>query len=190
MPLHTSHTCYPLFASLPFMHIQAIFWVVILWHWSWLCIFSLFPIFQRFIPGLLSQKSQVSRTNIKTAILQTPGPISTQNTIRSNWRFLRCTTKAQFVAAAVELQTSGLGSVVTLKSKRVVFVKKPGEEVQEILRCHPNLCLPELYNARYVMKPMKLIGWHIRNQLVERGLVRPEQMMWMSTNYEAGLGCC
>ena len=128
------------------------------------------------MPGLLNQKSQVTRTNIKAAILQTAGPVSTCEAIRCNWRFLRCITKKHFLAASAELQSSSYGSLVSINSRMSVFLKRPPEEILPMLANHPELCLPEVYNARYHLPPMKVISQKIRYQLVNMGLVRPEQM--------------
>ncbi|XP_072015223.1 uncharacterized protein [Amphiura filiformis] len=132
---------------------------------------------RRSMPGLLSQKAQVCRTNVKAAILQTAGPISICRAIQCNWRFLRSVTKKQFLTAAVELENSGLGSLVNITSRLTVFVKKPPEEVLHMLANHPDWCLPEVYDVRYRLPPMKLISWNVRNHLVNMGLVRQEQMM-------------
>ncbi|XP_072015224.1 uncharacterized protein [Amphiura filiformis] len=132
---------------------------------------------RRSMPGLLSQKALVTRSTIKAAILQTAGPISTCEAIRCNWRFLRAITKKQFLAMAVELENSGFGTLASINSRMTVFVKKPPLEVLPMLADHPDWCLPEVYETRYRLPPMKLISMKIRYQLVNMGLVRQEQMM-------------
>ena len=150
------------------------------------CYFSdafifLFPMLQikgrRSQLGLLNQNALVSRTTIKTAILQTAGPVSTCQAIRCNWRFLRCIRKEQFAAAAVELEKANFGSFIAVGANRKVFVKKHPEIVNQDLVNHPNLCFPDIYSARYHLPPTKLISWAIRSQLVNMGLVTKEQVM-------------
>ena len=148
--------------------------------WLYDAFIFLFPMLQikgRSQPGLLKQNALVSRTTIKTAILQTAGPVSTCEAIRCNWRFLRCVTKQQFVAAAIELENANYGSLIAVGAKVKVFLKKRPEIVNQDLVNHPDLCLPDVYNARYHLPPMKLISWTIRSQLVNMGLVTREQVM-------------
>ncbi|XP_072015222.1 uncharacterized protein [Amphiura filiformis] len=126
---------------------------------------------------LMSQTSLLSRSTIKTAILQTAGPVSTTESLRRNWKFLRAVTVKQFQLAASELESAHLGNVVTVGRSRLVFIKKPPEEVTHILERNPNLCTLETHEWRYHLPAPKNIEWSIRSSLVERGLVSRKQFM-------------
>ena len=125
----------------------------------------------------MPQKSLLSKTTIKTTILQTAGPVSTSEALRRNWKFCRCVTVKQFQAAAAELEAARLGYLKTVHKSRLVFIKKPPAEVMEILRENPSLCSPEVYESRYNMPAPKSIEWNIRSSLVSMGLVAQKQFM-------------
>ena len=118
---------------------------------------------------------------IERYILTAKGPVTTQNTLRSNFTKLRHITKEEFVAAAKQLQAANLGSLVSVPSTKgsrpsTLFLKKPPEEVQNILSMTPNLCSPEEYSDRFHMRIPALISFKMRAQLLTLGLLSEKQL--------------
>ncbi len=117
------------------------------------------------------------------AILQTPGPVSTCEAVRSNWsrNSLGNTTVQQFERAALELEAVNLGMLVHVMNSTgrtsKVFIKKQPDEVEEALAANPNLCTPTVYYDRYHHPASKKISWALRTKLVELGLVTQKQFM-------------
>ena len=117
------------------------------------------------------------------AILQTPGPVSTCEAVRSNWsrNKLGNTTVQQFETAAIQLQEANLGTLVhvlnsTGRASRV-FIKKLPDEASEVLAANPHICSPSVYSERYYCPASKKISWQLRTKLVELGLVTHKQFM-------------
>ena len=118
----------------------------------------------------------LNKTNIMTAILQTPGPVSTHQTINKYWKFLRCSTVKQFLAAAGELQTMNLGSMVPVtvgKGARptIVFVKRLPVDACRILQSNLDICSPQLYTDKFNGNIPKCITLRMRSYLVSNGFV-------------------
>ncbi len=121
------------------------------------------------------------------AILQTSGPISTCQTVRTTWRFAARTTAVQYQAAAVELEKLNLGKFVTIfitagrASK--VFIKKPPQESAHVLVTRPDLCDPSLYARKFERPSPKTINAKVKAKLVELGLVEQKYFEPSDTVY-------
>ena len=125
----------------------------------------------------MAQKSLMSKSNIKTAILQIAGQVSTSEAVRYNWKFLRCVTVKQFNIAATELETENFGTVVSVGNAKIVFIKKPPDQVQHLLEARPQLCHPDVYRERYYKPSPKSIKSKVRSSLVAMGYIAQEHWM-------------
>ena len=121
---------------------------------------------------------------IKTAILQTAGPVSTCESVRYNWKFLRYVTVKQFNSAAVDLESAHLGHLVSIGSlsncspnPKMVFVKRPPCDVMGILQGNPGLCEADIYSMRFQKPSPKSISLNVRKKLVAMGLVSESILM-------------
>lgn len=119
----------------------------------------------------------MTKRNIMAAILQVCGPVTIHAVLTRNYRFLNKSTAAQFVEAGEELQALGLGTVVNLKPRTRVFVKKSPNEATPILLANPDLCCWQYYEQRYSKPLSKSITLHTRHQLSAMRLVPAKQMM-------------
>ena len=123
---------------------------------------------------------QASTKNIKIAILLSKGPVATHLTTRNmSTNFQVAIKKANYTFAATQLESSGLGNLVVLKSisnSTHVFVKKTPAEIAPILQAPENawLCSLEEYEERYNMPPPSFINERMKEVLIGKGLVRPE----------------
>ena len=123
----------------------------------------------------------VCMRSIMAAILQTSGPLSTCEAIRSTWKFLAGINVQQFQDAAIELEKVNLGAFVSISNQTGratrVFIKKKPKEVCLGLEANPDLCDLDDYAARYSRRPPKVINWHVRSKVVEFGLVAKGQLI-------------
>ena len=122
---------------------------------------------------------QATTKNIKIAILLSKGPVSTRMTTRNmSTSFQVAIKKSNYMFAATQLEASGLGNLVVLKSiySAHIFVKKTPAEIAPILQAPENawICSLEEYEERYNMPPPSYINEKMKNALVDEGLVRPE----------------
>ena len=123
---------------------------------------------------------QATAKNIKTAILLSPGPVSSRLTTRSmSSAFQVAIKKANFMSAASQLQANGLGTLVVLSSISSgahVFVKKTPAEMALALQAPENvdLCSIEEFEERFNMPPPAYINERIQEGLVREGLVPQE----------------
>ncbi|XP_072015218.1 uncharacterized protein [Amphiura filiformis] len=128
--------------------------------------------------GHLRQDALLTKRNIMAAILQTPGPVSSHGAINRYWKFLRCSTVKQFMAAGMELERLNLGQLVGIKTgarEVQMFVKKMPNEAQGLLEFNQDLCTPAKYLEKFKGNTPKCIGWRVRSTLISNGLV-PEQL--------------
>ena len=114
-----------------------------------------------------------------TAVLLTPGPISTRLTTRNMSKtFKIAVTKQKFHVAANQLQAANLGALVQLHSgsKLHVFIKKTPQEVVDLLAMDKNsdLCTVEEYKQRFVMPTPASFKPPMQDYLVNQGLVPAE----------------
>ncbi len=82
----------------------------------------------------------------------------------------------QFGAIANELQEANMGRVVTLQMKAhsrqfLVFIKKPPEEMADVLTANPDLCSLEHYTNKYNSPVSKSVSLGVRHQLASMGIV-------------------
>ncbi len=127
--------------------------------------------------GKLTPYSEPTPRNIQAALLQTAGPITIHLVVRSNFTFLKNIGVIQFLDAAYSLQALGLGTVVTVKNRFKVFIKKPPDEARLILEANPDLCCPEYYAYRYSQALSKTVPLDVRSQVAAMKLVSAKQMM-------------
>ena len=124
---------------------------------------------------MLGQHEDMTMRNVMKAILLTAGPVSTHQTVKQNWRFLRMLNIRQFTNAAHNLQeTLQLGTLVSLKRGKqtlAIFAKKPPEQVREILELNSDLPSPEIYAYRFGRSSPKCISLNIQAQMVSMGYV-------------------
>ena len=121
---------------------------------------------------MLGQHEDMTRQNIMKAILQTAGPVSTHQTVKQNWRFLRMLSVKQFLSACNDLQALNMGTLVSLQQgKRKIFVKRPPDEVQEMLDMNPFLSTLEVYEYRFNRPSPKCISLEVQAALVSMGYV-------------------
>ena len=127
---------------------------------------------------MLGQHEDMTTRNIMKAILLTAGPVSTHQTVKQNWRFLRMLTVRQFINAAQNLQeTLQLGTLVSLprgKSALTIFAKKPPEQAQDILELNSDLPSHGIYAYRFGRPSPKCISLNIQAHLVGMGYVAEE----------------
>ena len=113
-----------------------------------------------------------------TAILQTRGPVSTSQAIRCSWKFLRSATVQQYMAAAMELERLGFGSIVQLSGgSQKVFLKKAPGDVRGALDARPDICPVDIYVERYHCQASRTISWKVRSKLISMRLVSEKQLM-------------
>ncbi len=118
------------------------------------------------------------------AILAIGGPVSTANTVKDNLRnrnYDRVTNEL-FVEAANQLKDMGLGYLVACKngSGRLVdvFIKKPPEEVVDVLEANSGLCDPTVYATTFASQtPVRLMrSSQLMENLMASGLVAEEHL--------------
>ncbi len=122
--------------------------------------------------------SPMTHRNIMAAILQSKGPVITPRAAKSGWTFLNTMNSDQFREAAKGLETLNLGTLVAIKGSkaRVVFVKKPPDEVRDILKSHEDLCPVEFYEKRYKQPVSKMITLGVRSELVRMRFLIEKQL--------------
>ena len=116
----------------------------------------------------------MTKHNIMSAILKTKGPAVTHRVVNCSYTFLRMLTAKQFMTASAELESIGLGTIVSLKSAgrpTYLFVKHPPEEVRPILEANLDLCTPGYYTTRYELPVSKIMSSSVREALTSTGLV-------------------
>ena len=120
--------------------------------------------------------------NIMAAVLQCKGPVVTHRVVSNVWRFLHMMTTNQFVKACEELQTLGLGQIVSVKnapSRRqlAVFVKKQLDDASRLtLNQNSDFCTVDYYEMRYKESVSKSIPLNARSELVRMGAVAAKQL--------------
>ena len=118
-------------------------------------------------------------------ILMTASPISTHSAFtRLGPNQLRCATKEQYTHAAKALEEANLGRILRLQSiSRLssVFLKRPPEEVKDILNMNPDLCRAAMYEARYKLAVPSCINKKVPEQLVELGLLKATKSFFSAT---------
>ena len=155
------------------------------------------PVFLFFIPLQakrknpgLGQNANMTKRNLMAAILQTGGPVATTTAVTWGYKFLRMLTKAQFEAAAKDLQAMMLGTLVSSTNARgapsLVFVKKNPVDAAPILLQNQDLCTPEFYVERFSLPCSKAIGKNTVDKLVAHGLVSADQMHNKKGNSQGG----
>ena len=123
---------------------------------------------------------QASMKNIKIAILLSQGPVSTRLTTRNmSTSFQIAIKKGNFMSAAHQLEASGLGSLVVLRSissSAHVFIKKTPLEIAPHLLVPQNACLCSLeeYTERFDMAPPSYINEKVQSVLITEGFVLQE----------------
>ena len=125
-------------------------------------------------------------TALKTAILLTAGPVSSFTSfIQSGPSSLRTkVTKQQYVIATQELENIHLGTnFVTEKlcgKTQRCFVKKPPEEVTEVLALNPELCVIMDYRERYMLPMPKNVNLSqdIMQQILSGGYVKSQNQLF------------
>ena len=117
-------------------------------------------------------------TALKTAILLTAGPVSSfKSFIQSGPSSLRTrVTKQQYVIAIQELKNINLGTNFLQR----YFVKKPPEEVTEVLTVNPELCAIMDYRERYMLPMPKNVNLpqDIMQQMLTGGYVRSQNQLF------------
>ncbi|XP_072015234.1 uncharacterized protein [Amphiura filiformis] len=111
--------------------------------------------------------------SVKTAILLTPGPVSTFSAFSySGPRSLRKISKQQYMEAAMQLQEECLGTTVTLKKgscpSAVCFIKKPPAEAKEFLEITGYSSLDK-YTERFIRPVPPSIKNRVWDKLVMLG---------------------
>ncbi len=116
---------------------------------------------------------------MQAAILQTAGPFTIHQVVLNNYRFLKSFTCNQFLEAATALQAQGLGTVANIGTQggRKAFIKKPPDEVGDILKANPDLCSPDYYRKRYSQPLSKYVSLFVRHQVASMKLVPAKLMM-------------
>ena len=120
--------------------------------------------------------------NIMAAVLQCKGPVVTHRVVTNVWRFLHMMTTNQFVKACEELQTLGLGQIVSIKygatgRQTVVFVKKqPDDTSRFTLNQNSDLCTVDYYEMWYKESVSKSVPLNARSELVRMGMVAAKQL--------------
>ncbi len=114
-------------------------------------------------------------------ILLSKGPVTTQYTLRNNFKKLRHVTREEFTEPAYKLEQLGLGSLVEVKTgsnsrPSPVYIKNSPVEVEDILRVNPGLCSFREYNERFKMRVPSVLSLRQRAQLVTLGLVTEKQL--------------
>ncbi|XP_072015285.1 uncharacterized protein [Amphiura filiformis] len=135
---------------------------------------------------------------IMKAILAIGGPVATANTVKDNLRNRNYdrVTNDLFVDAANQLKDMGLGYLVACKngSGRLVdvFIKKPPEEVVDILEANSGLCDPSVYATTFASQtPVRLMrSSQLMDNLIASGLVseehlKPHQMKSLEANEQS-----
>lgn len=125
-----------------------------------------------------------SNKNIMTAVLLTPGPISTRLTVKNMSPAFRLgVSKSKFMNAANQLQSAGLGSLVLLdkiSAQAHMFVKKPPHEMRVLLESdeHTQLnCTEEEYAHRYHSSLPASVTYRMKESLVEMGILSQQAFM-------------
>ncbi len=116
----------------------------------------------------------MTKQNIMSAILKTKGPAVTHRVVNCSYTFLRMLTAKQFMTVASELESIGLGTIVSLKSAgrpTYLYLKHPPENVRGILEANPDLCSLGYYTSRYEMPISKIMSPSIREALRSMGLI-------------------
>ena len=120
--------------------------------------------------------------NIKACLLKTPGPVSTYVACRdSGPRQLRKLPKEVYEYACYSLESDDLAeviSVVVTGRMVMVLIKKPPDEVEDILQMNPDLCTVEEYSKKFKLLPPVNIKKTIRRELIARGYVTEAQMAY------------
>ena len=118
-----------------------------------------------------------------TAILKVPGPVVTPKALKSTRRcFLHHLTTNNFIEAAKELEKTNFGKMVTMQnsgghSVLNIFLKKPPDEVEQVLSANPDLCRFEFYSMQYAKGSPKSIRFSLRTKLVALKLVAQDHFM-------------
>ncbi|XP_072015204.1 uncharacterized protein [Amphiura filiformis] len=116
----------------------------------------------------------MTKHNIMSAILKVKGPAVTHRVVNCSYTFLRMLTAKQFMTVAAELESIGLGTIVSLKSAgrpTFLFMKHPPEDVIGILEANPDLCSPGYYASRYELPISKIMSPSVREALRSTGLI-------------------
>ena len=140
-------------------------------------------IFSALISQLLQPRkvSDASTTSIKTAILLTPGPVSTFSALQySGPRAVRHISKEQYIEAVMQLQDELLGTVVMLKKgsspSAVCFIKKPPEQIGELAAFKGYDSVDEnMYMERYKLPVPGSIRKRIWSKLIALGYFPAEE---------------
>ena len=122
----------------------------------------------------------MTKHNIMSAILRSKGCAVTHRVINCSYVFLRMLTAKQFMTVSREMEASGLGSIVSVKSAgrpTFLFVKRIPDEVRPFLDANPGLCTPEHYRSRYEMPVSKILSRGTRNMLISMGLIIPQDIV-------------
>ena len=118
--------------------------------------------------------------NIMAGVLLAPGPVSTRLTVKNmSPAFKLAVSKAKFMSAANQLQSTNFGSLILLEqisSQAHVFVKCPPSEASYLLQLdeHRDLCTLEEYSQRYAMPTPMSVTLKMQQCMIERGLVPAE----------------
>ena len=128
--------------------------------------------------GLIKNRfSNPSTRSIMSGLLLVPGPVATIRSVQGLSRvFNNAANKPKFLSAANKLQEAGLGTLVTMPRvphSPTVFIKKPLEEIQELLLLKENedLCTVEEYAARFKMMPPSTVPLKLQETLVGQEIV-------------------
>lgn len=131
-----------------------------------------------------SFQDDLTDRKIMSAILQTRGPIVTPAVVKSNCNSLHMMTTSEFLKAAQDLHNMGLGTLASIGTKvgrggtpATVYVKKPLEDIEQVLEANPDLCGVEYYATRYNLSASKAIGLGTRFRVAEMGLVSQKLLM-------------
>ena len=120
----------------------------------------------------------VTPRSIMAAILLIQGPVCTKTCIGQFGPLsIRGITQNQFLEAAWALQEANLGSLITLKHRNGVFIKRVPSEMGNRLEAHQDMCTIERYTARFSMPPPTIIEKVFQDQLVRDGYVKAEHFV-------------
>ena len=127
------------------------------------------------------ERATITEQETMRSILLSKGPITTQHTLRNNFKKLRHITKEEFTSAAKKLEQFNLGSLVKVavpKASRAsdIFIKKSADQVGGILSMMPGLCTLQEYSERFAMRVPPVISLRLRAQLVNLGFVSEKQL--------------
>lgn len=120
-----------------------------------------------------------STRGIMSGILLSPGPIATKESVKGVSRcFHSAVNNVKFLAVATKLDEAGFGWLQQMGQSVKVFVKRPPEQMYELLQRKENqdLCTVDEYDVRYRLPLTTTISKQVQDQLVQLNIVKEEMI--------------